>query len=202
MPVKKLEDGEVPTEEYLALVEAHRAREQRRMAKLAAQPTTTTTTTAAAPTTTTTTTTTSSSQPRQSRDEDDESGPEAGPAPLTLPSAMAATAPDLKKMFGKDLLKGEGAAMAEFVNKNQRIPRRGEIGLTAEEIANYEKLGFVMSGSRHKKMTAVRLRKEGQVLSSSERIDQVLFNAQAKAERENKVVEELRKLAKERELKK
>ena len=38
--------------------------------------------------------------------------------------------------------------MAEYVKAGKRIPRRGEIGLTSDEIANFEKSGFVMSGSR------------------------------------------------------
>lgn len=50
--------------------------------------------------------------------------------------------------FGHALLPGEGAAMAEYVKAGKRIPRRGEIGLTSEEIANFEKSGYVMSGSR------------------------------------------------------
>lgn len=51
--------------------------------------------------------------------------------------------------FGHALLPGEGAAMAEFVRAGKRIPRRGEIGLTSDEIANFEKSGYVMSGSRY-----------------------------------------------------
>ena len=39
--------------------------------------------------------------------------------------------------------------MAEYVKAGKRIPRRGEIGLTSDEIANFEKSGFVMSGSRY-----------------------------------------------------
>jgi hypothetical protein len=46
------------------------------------------------------------------------------------------------------LLPGEGSAMAAYVQDGKRIPRRGEIGLTSEEIENYENVGFVMSGSR------------------------------------------------------
>lgn len=38
--------------------------------------------------------------------------------------------------------------MAEYVKAGKRIPRRGEIGLTSEEIASFEKSGYVMSGSR------------------------------------------------------
>lgn len=51
--------------------------------------------------------------------------------------------------FGHALLPGEGAAMAEFVKAGKRIPRRGEIGLTSNEIAEFEKSGYVMSGSRY-----------------------------------------------------
>lgn len=53
---------------------------------------------------------------------------------------------------------GEGAAMAAFAADGQRIPRRGEIGLTSEEIDKYEQSGYVMSGSRHRRMNAVRMR--------------------------------------------
>lgn len=39
--------------------------------------------------------------------------------------------------------------MAEYVKAGKRIPRRGEIGLTSEEIASFESSGYVMSGSRY-----------------------------------------------------
>lgn len=39
--------------------------------------------------------------------------------------------------------------MAEYVKAGKRIPRRGEIGLTSDEIADFEKSGYVMSGSRY-----------------------------------------------------
>lgn len=39
--------------------------------------------------------------------------------------------------------------MANYVATGKRIPRRGEIGLTADEIQTFEDLGFVMSGSRY-----------------------------------------------------
>lgn len=51
--------------------------------------------------------------------------------------------------YGGALLPGEGAAIAGFVQAGKRIPRRGEIGLTSDQIEDYEKLGFVMSGSRY-----------------------------------------------------
>lgn len=53
-----------------------------------------------------------------------------------------------QKDFGRALLPGEGAAMAAYVTEGKRIPRRGEIGLTSDEIANFEDVGYVMSGSR------------------------------------------------------
>lgn len=51
--------------------------------------------------------------------------------------------------YGGALRPGEGEAMAQFVQAGKRIPRRGEVGLTADEIENFETLGYVMSGSRY-----------------------------------------------------
>ena len=56
-----------------------------------------------------------------------------------------------QKDFGKALLPGEGAAMAAYVAEGKRIPRRGEIGLTSDQIASFESVGYVMSGSRYYK---------------------------------------------------
>lgn len=50
--------------------------------------------------------------------------------------------------YGHALLPGEGEAMAAYVESGQRIPRRGEIGLTCDEIETFEEVGYVMSGSR------------------------------------------------------
>ena len=58
------------------------------------------------------------------------------------------------------MFKGEGEAMAQYVESNKRIPRRGEVGLTSDQIEEFESIGYVMSGSRNKCMTAVRLKKE------------------------------------------
>ena len=38
--------------------------------------------------------------------------------------------------------------MAAYIAEGKRIPRRGEIGLTPDEIVNFEGSGYVMSGSR------------------------------------------------------
>ncbi len=80
---------------------------------------------------------------------------------LTTTAAAATTA-----NFGSSLLKGEGAAIANFINAGQRIPRRGEIGLSSEEIEKFESIGYIMSGSRHARMNAVRIRKENQIFEA------------------------------------
>ena len=82
---------------------------------------------------------------------DDEMASEAfGPTPRVGPALG-------HKDFGRALLPGEGAAMAAFVAEGKRIPRRGEIGLTSDEIASYESVGYVMSGSRYARLTRVPL---------------------------------------------
>lgn len=83
-------------------------------------------------------------KPRPKGSSSDDSGGDdgtIGPAPKPHVTLSA-------KDFGKALLPGEGAAMAAYVAEGKRIPRRGEIGLTSEEIASYESVGYVMSGSR------------------------------------------------------
>lgn len=64
---------------------------------------------------------------------------------------------------------GEGEKMAEYVQAGKRIPRRGEIGLTSHEITEFEDSGYVMSGSRHRRMEAVRIRKESQIYSADDK---------------------------------
>ncbi len=59
--------------------------------------------------------------------------------------------------------------MAGFVEAGKRIPRRGEIGLTSNEIEKFEDAGYVMSGSRHRRMEAVRIRKENQIYSADDK---------------------------------
>nr|XP_058924769.1 NF-kappa-B-activating protein-like [Kogia breviceps] len=107
-------------------------------------------------------------------------GPEA---PKTL-----ASQDDKPLNYGHALLPGEGAAMAEYVKAGKRIPRRGEIGLTSEEIASFECSGYVMSGSRHRRMEAVRLRKENQIYSADEKRALASFNQEERRERENKIL--------------
>ncbi|KAM4585651.1 NF-kappa-B-activating protein [Fundulus diaphanus] len=113
-------------------------------------------------------------------------GPEA---PLTIMSQD-----DKPLDFGHALLPGEGAAMAEYVKAGKRIPRRGEIGLTSNEIADFEKSGYVMSGSRHRRMEAVRLRKENQIYSADEKRALASFNQEERRKRESKILSSFREM--------
>ncbi|CAG9531877.1 unnamed protein product [Cercopithifilaria johnstoni] len=94
-----------------------------------------------------------------------------GPAiPDHLQQKHAALIDTMKRInYGKDMLRGEAAAMASYIAQGKRIPRRGEIGLSSAEISEYEKIGYVMSGTRHKSMEATRLRKENQVMTAEEK---------------------------------
>ncbi|XP_044538565.1 NF-kappa-B-activating protein [Gracilinanus agilis] len=94
--------------------------------------------------------------------------------------------------FGHALLPGEGAAMAEFVKAGKRIPRRGEIGLTSDQISGFECSGYVMSGSRHRRMEAVRLRKENQIYSANEKRALTSFNREERQKRESKILASFR----------
>ncbi|KAH8306210.1 hypothetical protein KR018_004177 [Drosophila ironensis] len=97
-----------------------------------------------------------------------------------------------QKDFGRALLPGEGAAMAAYIAEGKRIPRRGEIGLTSDEIANFESVGYVMSGSRHRRMEAVRIRKENQLYSADEKRALAMFSKEERQKRENKILSQFK----------
>lgn len=96
--------------------------------------------------------------------------------------------------YGGALRPGEGEAMAQFVQEHKRIPRRGEVGLTSEEIERFEDLGYVMSGSRHRRMNAVRIRKENQVYSAEEQRALAMYNYEERANREAQLISDLKEL--------
>ncbi|KAI3388862.1 hypothetical protein SNEBB_005851 [Seison nebaliae] len=102
--------------------------------------------------------------------------------------------------YGKDLLPGEGEAMAKYVKDGKRIPRRGEIGLTSNEIEKFEVLGYVMSGSRHRRMEAVRLRKESQIYSADEKRILLRFSTDARAHRETQILGQFKEMIKRRQI--
>lgn len=92
------------------------------------------------------------------------------------------------RAYGKALLPGEGSAMANFVQEGKRIPRRGEIGLSSDQIESFEKVGYVMSGSRHQRMNAVRMRKENQIISAEEQRSILKMRGEEKQKKEAEIV--------------
>ncbi len=96
--------------------------------------------------------------------------------------------------YGGALRPGEGAAIAQFVQKNMRIPRRGEVGWGGDEIEKLENSGYVMSGSRHKRMNAIRLRKENQVYTAEEKRALALITFEERQQKENAILGEFRSM--------
>lgn len=133
--------------------------------------------------------------PRNPPAGDDDSDEEVGPQPLHKISKKTD-----ERAYGGALLRGEGSAMAAFLQDgtDSRIPRRGEIGLTSDEIATYEAVGYVMSGSRHRRMNAVRMRKENQVISAEEKRGILKLQKEERERREAILREEFSELVSER----
>ena len=130
---------------------------------------------------------------------DDDPGPEVGPLPALVVETRSNKRID-ERQYGGALLRGEGSAMAAFLQDDTsvRIPRRGEIGLTSDEIANFESVGYVMSGSRHKRMNAVRIRKENQVISAEEKRGILKLQKEERERREVILREEFQELVSEK----
>ncbi|KAJ8660964.1 hypothetical protein O0I10_003186 [Lichtheimia ornata] len=123
----------------------------------------------------------------------DEDNTIVGPVMLPKDDDM----PD-ERAYGGALLPGEGSAMAAYVQQGKRIPRRGEIGLSGDQIADYENAGFVMSGSRHQRMNAVRMRKENQVISAEEKRLLLQHAQEQRMKRENEIISGFRELLDEK----
>ena len=121
---------------------------------------------------------------QQQQDSSDDEGP------MPLPEGQQAQQSEAD--YGKALRPGEGAAIAAYVQKNMRVPRRGEIGLKSTEIEKFEAAGYVMSGSRHARMNAVRIRKENQVYSAEEKRALALITFEEKRQAENKTMAQFR----------
>ncbi|KAK0225635.1 ras-induced vulval development antagonist-domain-containing protein [Armillaria fumosa] len=129
---------------------------------------------------------------------DGDSDTEVGPQPIAKPNSSKKFD---ERSYGGALLRGEGSAMAAFLlegGTDARIPRRGEIGLTSDEIAKYEDVGYVMSGSRHRRMNAVRMRKENQVISAEEKRGILKLQREERERRETILREEFSELVEER----
>ena len=170
------------------------------------------------------------------------------------PTPLARVGGDGALDYGGALRPGEGDAIASYVQAGKRIPRRGEVGLDADEIEAFENTGcarlhgvlwvgfpraakvvglrmpsspfagcctllplltrgarrmiatrfpapshsFVMSGSRHKRMNAVRLRKENQIYSAEEKRALAMFNYEEKQKRESQILNDFRSLVQDK----
>ncbi|KAG8725952.1 hypothetical protein FRC12_023849, partial [Ceratobasidium sp. 428] len=122
-------------------------------------------------------------QPHQPHHADELEDAEIGPMPVFATGGKLS-----ERDYGGALLRGEGSAMAAFLQDGERIPRRGEIGLTSDEIEQYETVGYVMSGSRHRRMNAVRMRKENQVISAEEKRGILKMQKEEREKRESMIV--------------
>merc|ERR1712238_81281 len=127
--------------------------------------------------------------------DDDDIGPM--PLPKSDPNSSSATSKAQSKAYGGALLPGEGEALAQYVQQNLRIPRRGEIGYGADEISNYETSGYVMSGSRHARMNAIRIRKENQVYSAEEQRALALITLEENQQKEAALLNDFKTMLKE-----
>jgi hypothetical protein len=134
--------------------------------------------------------------------EEDDDDDEFGPQPLYPASGEATKKRHDDRQYGGALLRGEGSAMAAFLQNDDgtegRIPRRGEIGLTSDEIEKYEQVGYVMSGSRHRRMNAVRIRKENQVISAEEKRGILKLQKEERERRESILREEFSTLVEDK----
>lgn len=130
--------------------------------------------------------------------EDESSDDEHGPKPANYVSNTKQKFDE--RAYGGALLRGEGSAMAAFLqgDTDARIPRRGEIGLKPDEIANFEAVGYVMSGSRHRRMNAVRMRKENQVISAEEKRGILKLQREERERREAILRDEFKELVEEK----
>lgn len=84
--------------------------------------------------------------------------------------------------------------MAAYVASGKRIPRRGEVGLTAGEIENFEGLGYIMTGSRHSRMNAVRIRKENQIYTAEEKAALAMYNFEENSKKEARILDDMKML--------
>lgn len=131
--------------------------------------------------------------------EEDSDDDEEGPMPLPQTNVASGGSGASKNEYGKALLPGEGQALAAYVQQNLRIPRRGEIGYSGEQVEQYEKSGYVMSGSRHARMNAVRIRKENQVYSAEEQRALALITAEENQQKEAQLLQDFRTMLKEKQ---
>lgn len=137
----------------------------------------------------------------QGNGDDSDSDDDAGPQPLAQSNAdpnQGDSNAASSKAYGGALLPGEGEALAQYVQQNLRIPRRGEIGYSSGDIDSFEKSGFVMSGSRHARMNAVRIRKENQIYSAEEQRALALITLEENQQKETALLQDFRTMLKDK----
>ena len=94
-----------------------------------------------------------------------------------------------RRMYqGMNINPTEAHLYAQYIQQGKRIPRRGEVGITSQEIEYFESIGYVMSGSRHKKMNAVRQRIEGKVYSAEDKRALAIFNLEENIKKEKNII--------------
>jgi len=127
---------------------------------------------------------------------DSDSDDDVGPQPLAQANALnnSTSGGAASNAYGSALLPGEGEALAQYVQQNLRIPRRGEIGYSSTDIDSYEKSGYVMSGSRHARMNAVRIRKENQIYSAEEQRALALITLEENQQKEQALLQDFREM--------
>ena len=126
-----------------------------------------------------------------------DSDDDVGPQPLAQSNTLnnkASSGGAASNAYGSALLPGEGEALAQYVQQNLRIPRRGEIGYSSTDIDGYEKSGYVMSGSRHARMNAVRIRKENQIYSAEEQRALALITLEENQQKEQALMQDFREM--------
>jgi len=64
--------------------------------------------------------------------------------------------------------------------------------LSSDDIERYESLGYVMSGSRHKKMNAARIKKEAQIYTAEEKRALAIYNLEEQQRREQNIINEMK----------
>jgi hypothetical protein len=115
--------------------------------------------------------------------------------PHIPPSTSTTTTIEERKIYqGMNINPTEAHLYAQYIRQGKRIPRRGEVGITSQEIAYLESLGYVMSGSRHKKMNAVRQRIESKVYSAEDKRALAIFNLEENIKKEKNIINSFKTL--------
>ncbi|KAL9181296.1 hypothetical protein ACHAXT_010101 [Thalassiosira profunda] len=89
----------------------------------------------------------------------------AGPQPLAqaqTDAADASNAASSNKAYGGALLPGEGEALAQYVQQNMRIPRRGEIGYASADIDAFREENQIYSAEEQRALALITLEENQQ----------------------------------------